>query len=105
MAHTCPTCGEVCYCGGDIDDCEFDGTDEQFNCTHCPDDLDDDGDNDFLGPEGCLYPGECCMPGPHYVGECHRPADLTPNPEGLRTRHLVEGTQHPLVGRSESKGE
>ena len=25
----------------------------------------------------------------------------TPNPEGLRTRHLVEGTQHPLVGRSE----
>ena len=21
------------------------------------------------------------------------------NPEGLRTRHLVEGTQHPLVGR------
>lgn len=21
----------------------------------------------------------------------------TPNPEGLRTRHLVEGTQHPLV--------
>ena len=25
----------------------------------------------------------------------------TSNPEGLRTRHLVEGTQHPLVGRSE----
>ena len=23
----------------------------------------------------------------------------THNPEGLRTRHLVEGTQHPLVGR------
>lgn len=21
------------------------------------------------------------------------------NPEGLRTRHIVEGTQHPLVGR------
>lgn len=29
----------------------------------------------------------------------------TANPEGLRTRHLVAGTQHPLVGRSESKGE
>ena len=26
---------------------------------------------------------------------------LTLNPEGLRTRHLVEGAQHPLVGRSE----
>lgn len=24
----------------------------------------------------------------------------TSNPEGLRTRHLVEGTQHPLVGQS-----
>ena len=24
---------------------------------------------------------------------------VKPNPEGLRTRHLVEGTQHPLVGR------
>lgn len=24
MAHSCPDCDEVCYCGGDIDDCEFD---------------------------------------------------------------------------------
>lgn len=24
-----------------------------------------------LGPEGCLFPGECCMPGPHYTTECH----------------------------------
>lgn len=94
MAHTCPNCGEVCYCGGDIDDCEFDGTDEQFNCTHCPDGLDEEGDNDFLGPEGCLYPGECCMPGPHYVGECHRPADLTQNPTGLGTTHKTEGANH-----------
>jgi hypothetical protein len=34
MAHTCPDCGLVCYCGGDIDDCIFDNTDEQFRCTH-----------------------------------------------------------------------
>jgi len=24
-----------------------------------------------LGPEGCLFPGECCMPGDHYESECH----------------------------------
>ncbi len=23
MAHTCPDCGMVCYCGGDIDDIEM----------------------------------------------------------------------------------
>jgi hypothetical protein len=43
MAHTCPECGLVCYCGGDIDDCIFDDTPEQDACGHCPPDaLDDD---------------------------------------------------------------
>lgn len=41
MAHTCPECGLLCHCGGDIDDCEFDGTPEQLNCSHC-DENDDD---------------------------------------------------------------
>lgn len=36
MAHTCPDCGMLCYCGGDIDDCELDGTPEQDRCGHCP---------------------------------------------------------------------
>lgn len=31
MAHTCPDCGLVCYCGGDIDDICFG---EDLGCTH-----------------------------------------------------------------------
>lgn len=27
----------LCHCGGDIDDCEFDGTPEQDRCGHCAD--------------------------------------------------------------------
>jgi hypothetical protein len=34
MSHECPECGSLCYCNGDIDDCEFSGTNEQMNCTH-----------------------------------------------------------------------
>lgn len=26
--------------------------------------------------EGCLFPGECCMPGLHYTCECHTADDL-----------------------------
>ena len=49
MAHSCPECGEACYCGGyiyDIFDC--DPAAEQ-GCTHCSDagfDHDDEGDYD-----------------------------------------------------------
>lgn len=32
---------------------------------------DDKGRQSPLGPEGCQFPGECCMPGPHYESECH----------------------------------
>jgi hypothetical protein len=49
MAHECPECGEVCYCGGDIDDCEFSGTEEQMNCSHwkiC----EDRGEEDYPDP-------------------------------------------------------
>jgi hypothetical protein len=35
MAHECPDCGLTCYCGGDIDDCEWEGTPEQMACRHC----------------------------------------------------------------------
>jgi len=34
MAHSCPECGVLCYCGGDIDDLCFDDSDEQMCCTH-----------------------------------------------------------------------
>lgn len=35
MAHSCPKCGEVCYCGSDIDDCLFDFDEDVNACTHC----------------------------------------------------------------------
>jgi hypothetical protein len=67
----------LCHCGGDIDDCRFDDTDEQNACTHC---YADDGDN---GDEwGCCYPGTCCMPGEHMKSECHTAEDLIAQTEG-----------------------
>ena len=33
----------------------------------------DTGERDEMDEEGCLFPGECCMPGPHVKGECHTP--------------------------------
>lgn len=45
MAHTCPECGQTCYCGGDIDDCLFDLEEDAINCIHyleCENDNDDD---------------------------------------------------------------
>jgi hypothetical protein len=35
MAHSCPDCGLKCYCGGDIDDIFFEGSDEEMACIHC----------------------------------------------------------------------
>ena len=34
----------LCHCGGDIDDCEFDGTPEQMRCGHCADRDDNDSE-------------------------------------------------------------
>lgn len=38
--HSCPDCGQACYCNGDIDDCELDGGEDECVC-HC-----DCNDND-----------------------------------------------------------
>lgn len=46
MAHSCPDCGQACYCGGDIDDIFLDETLEEQFCTHCPNAGPDD-DPDF----------------------------------------------------------
>lgn len=35
MAHTCPTCGQWCYCNGDVDDCCNDFDDDVEACMHC----------------------------------------------------------------------
>ena len=69
MSHYCPHCGQTCYCGGDIDDCCFDNDAEVSRCNHCPDP--DDVDRSEDDQPGCVFPGECCMPGPHVKGECH----------------------------------
>jgi hypothetical protein len=43
MCHTCPECGEVCYC--DMDDCDFDNIPD--DCPHvCQDDDNNDGGRD-----------------------------------------------------------
>jgi hypothetical protein len=39
-----------------------------------PDFWDDDEDPGCCSEShafGCVLPGECCMPGPHYPSECH----------------------------------
>lgn len=52
MAHSCPICDMLCHCGGDIDDCQLDGTAEQNNCRHCDEfDYDDDYFDDDFGNE------------------------------------------------------
>jgi rubrerythrin len=36
MAHSCPECGQACYCNGDIDDILFDDqSDQALGCNHC----------------------------------------------------------------------
>lgn len=32
--HSCPECGQACYCGGDVDDIEADPS-AANRCTHC----------------------------------------------------------------------
>jgi len=48
MAHTCPECGQACYCGGDIDDCCIDDDEAVIRCTCCPEGELDDDDGDTL---------------------------------------------------------
>jgi len=53
MAHTCPECGQVCYCGSDIDDCLFDFEEDVINCTHylqC--EQDNNGDDEYYDEGG-----------------------------------------------------
>ncbi len=57
MAHECPECYSVCFCGGDIDDVELPAGAE--GCSHCNgDDNDDDyyGLDDYYGDESDILP-------------------------------------------------
>lgn len=53
MAHSCPDCGQACYCGGDIDDLFFEDSEEAIRCNHCPLDYPtDDDDEEFADSDG-----------------------------------------------------
>jgi len=43
--HTCPTCGQACYCNGDLDDCYVGDRYAEENCQCC--DGEEAGDGDF----------------------------------------------------------
>lgn len=45
MSHSCPNCGQECYCGGDIDDINMEDTEEEEGCTHCF--LEEDSDEEY----------------------------------------------------------
>ena len=53
MAHTCPACGQWCYCNGDVDDAGLDLAEDVEACVHC---TGDDGTNDC---DGCTWDGDC----------------------------------------------
>ena len=46
--HECPTCGQACYCSGDIDDCPV-MTDEwvYMNCECCDEEEEYEDDDEF----------------------------------------------------------
>ena len=52
MAHSCPECGDVCYCNGDMDDCILDGTPEQDECEHCTEEQELDAYDQFSYEQG-----------------------------------------------------
>ena len=45
--HSCPECGQACYCNGDIDDIEADPT-AADRCDCCADNEDDTGDDEAV---------------------------------------------------------
>lgn len=42
--HCCPSCGQACYCGGDIEDHENEEAEDE--CTHECDEDDQEGDEE-----------------------------------------------------------
>jgi hypothetical protein len=72
--HTCPRCGQACYCHGDIDDCEVeDAAAAEAACTcDCPD-CDEDVD-DLFTPEPVAVSQE--TPCPFCRGGHFRPCQV-----------------------------
>jgi hypothetical protein len=57
--------------------CEFD---------HWEDDATNEG-MDIESPWGCLFPGECCMPGFHHESECRTAQDME---DILKQQHVED---------------
>jgi hypothetical protein len=51
--HSCPGCGQACYCNGDVDDCPVDPS-AADDCLHC-DPFDDEHEEE---PDGAPSPHE-----------------------------------------------
>lgn len=82
--HTCPECGQACYCGGDIDDIDANPSDYPLFCHHeCQvdedandfyEDEDEDADYcDRCGNEGiipCRCGGDFCICMNHGEAPC-----------------------------------
>jgi hypothetical protein len=48
--HTCPNCGQACYCGGDVDDCPsvFDPGGCHHDCQEESDEFDEWDEEEIL---------------------------------------------------------
>lgn len=53
MAHECPECYSICYCGGDIDDIEMPAG--ALSCSHCDGRYDDDDDDGYYDDDDDYY--------------------------------------------------
>ncbi len=51
MSHTCPVCGQLCFCCGDIDDACNNFSEDALNCEHCCDEVDSNSDCDYENEE------------------------------------------------------
>lgn len=62
--HSCPECGQACYCLGDIDDIEMS---EEVNCVHCDGSAEDE---DYEDSQELL---RCSCGAKVALGESHDP--------------------------------
>lgn len=59
MAHECPSCGSMCYCNGDIDDCLIPSRKAEAQCECCA------CRTCGYDPEDCVCPCLVCGERPH----------------------------------------
>lgn len=56
--HSCPDCGQACYCHGDIDDCEVET--EEYSSEHCTCCIHDPADDELDDPHEADCPCNAC---------------------------------------------